>query len=204
MKTYKIHFIRHAQCEGASEGRYIGHTDAPLCKVGKDELFRLSEKFTYPQADVIFSSPLVRCTETAGIIYPGKTPVIIDGLSECNFGEFENKTAAELENNEDFSLWLSGEKVPPFGESSGEFGKRIQETFEKIADGMMKSGVFNCSLITHGGIISALLTAYGLPQASMQDWYCSPCRGFSARLDPALWMRNRKFEVYDIIPPDEE
>ena len=34
MKTYTIHFIRHALTQGSIDGRYIGQTDEELCKEG--------------------------------------------------------------------------------------------------------------------------------------------------------------------------
>lgn len=204
MKTYKIYLIRHAQCEGADLGKYIGHTDAPLSEEGKAELMQMSEDYIYPYPQVVFSSPLKRCTETASILFPDKDPIIIDGLIECNFGEFENKSAEELAGNEDFSGWLEGKNGPPFGETSKDFGKRIYTTFEKIADGMMKSGVFEAAIVTHGGVIGAILSAFGLPEAPIHQWLTPNCKGYVIRLDPGMWMRSRKFEIFAKLPDMKE
>ena len=38
MKTYTIHFIRHALTQGSLDGRYIGQTDEELCKEGIEQL----------------------------------------------------------------------------------------------------------------------------------------------------------------------
>ena len=38
MKSYKMYIIRHAQAEGAEQGRYIGHTDVPLSEEGRAQL----------------------------------------------------------------------------------------------------------------------------------------------------------------------
>ena len=38
MKTYQIHLIRHAVTKGSLEGRYIGHTDEPVCEEGMAQL----------------------------------------------------------------------------------------------------------------------------------------------------------------------
>ncbi|MBR6701947.1 MAG: histidine phosphatase family protein, partial [Clostridia bacterium] len=97
--------------EKYDEGRYIGHTDVSLSQTGKDELTAICDEYGYPEVESVFSSPLKRCTETAGIIYPDKTPIIIEDLSEMNFGEFEGKTAEELKSNEAFAGWLEG-KTP--------------------------------------------------------------------------------------------
>ena len=200
MRSYKIHFIRNAPGEGFDEGRYIGHTDVPLSEEGRAIASQMHDDCVYPYAETVFTSPLKRCTETAAILYPNKEAVPIDGLMECNFGEFENKTAEELRKYDIFSEWLEGKSAPPFGESSKDFGMRICKTFEKIAEGMMKSGVFETAIVTHGGVISIILAAYGLPQAPMHQWMAPDCSGYTIRFDPAMWMRDKKVEVAQLIP----
>ena len=202
MKTYIIYLIRHAVNEFVDKGRYIGHTDVSLSEEGRAELNQLNDDYGYPYVESVFSSPLKRCTETAKIIYPEKEPIIIEALSEMNFGEFENKTAADLQGNEGFALWLEGKAAPPFGETSNAFGQRVCGAFEKIIDGMMRSGVFTSAVITHAGVIGSILAAYGLPQAPMHEWFTPNCCGYTLRVDPALWMRNKKFEVFAKIPED--
>jgi len=200
MRTYKIHLIRHGECEGAGEGRYIGHTDLPLSEEGRARCAQMAEEHGYPYAASVFTSPLKRCKETAEILYPDKEATEFPGLIECNFGEFENKTAAELRDSEDFAGWLAGKNAPPFGESSADFGKRVCAAFESLADGMMKSGVFDVAVITHAGVIACILAAYGLPQAPMHEWFMPNCEGFTLLLDPAMWMRGKKAEIYAKIP----
>ena len=93
MKSYTIHLIRHAYTKGNLEGRYIGHTDESLCEEGISQLNTMLKDYNYPQADVVFSSTLKRCLETAKIIYPDKNPIEMRGFDECDFGEFENLSA---------------------------------------------------------------------------------------------------------------
>ncbi len=200
MRTYKIHLIRHGENEGSGEGRYIGHTDLPLSEEGRARAMQMKDDFPYPYADSVFCSPLKRCRETAAILYPDREAVDLPGFIECNFGEFENKTADELRDNEDFAGWLAGKNAPPFGEASKDFGKRVCACFESLADGMMKSGVFNVSVITHAGVIAAVLSAYGLPQAPMHSWVIPNCSGYTLLLDPSIWMRGRKAEIFAEIP----
>ena len=117
MRTYKLHMIRHGLTEANTDGRYIGVTDVPLSAVGIDWLQSQRKEGFYPAADIVFSSPLARCTETVGIIYPDKEPYLIDELREYNFGEFENKTADELDGTDNYMDWISGKiPSPPGGE----------------------------------------------------------------------------------------
>ena len=110
MKSYTIHFIRNALTDENLEGRYIGHTNVALSDEGKAQLAQMREELIYPPVDAVFTSPLKRCTDTAAILYPESTPIVIEGFIEYNFGEFENKTAEQLEKYEEFPRWLAGEE----------------------------------------------------------------------------------------------
>ena len=45
MKSYVIHLIRNAPCEGNLEGRYIGRTESPLAMQSIQELVGLKKEF---------------------------------------------------------------------------------------------------------------------------------------------------------------
>lgn len=209
MKTYRIHLIRHGLTEDNLKGVYSGRNDSSLCNEGKKQLQQMKEEYIYPQADFVFSSPLNRCTQTAEILYPGVKPIIIDELTEYNFGEFEGRTAEELHEKEPlFDRWLMGdEKIkPPFGESNREFINRICNCFVKIVDGVVKSGSDNVVIITHGGVISALLANFGIPEASVNEWMTPSGCGYTLLISHYLWMSGHKAEVIKEIPelPEEK
>ena len=202
MKSYTIHLIRNALTDENLEGRYIGHTDVAISEDGKAQLAAMKEELVYPPAEAVFTSPLKRCKETAAILYPDNKAIVIDGFIEYNFGEFENKTAAELEKSPVFPRWLAGEKgvAPPFGESNEEFAARVCETFEKVAEGLMKTGTTSAAIITHGGVIMTILAAYGIPEYPMHEWLTPNGCGFTIKVNPSLWMRAKKFEVFCDFP----
>lgn len=206
MKSYYVHFIRHGAISSTLKGRYIGTTDVPLSQEGKAELQRMDSELDYPYAKVVFSSPLKRCTQTARVLYPDLKPLVIEHLSECNFGEWENKSADELRDNDDFKKWLAGDNSvkPPRGESNADFLRRICLIFENIVDGLMKTGTTDAVIITHGGVMSSLLSVYGLPQAKPFDWACDNGYGYSLRITPMLWQRDKVAEVYDRIPRERD
>jgi len=206
MKSYYVHFIRHGAISSTLKGRYIGTTDVPLSQEGRAELQRMDSELDYPYAKVVFSSPLKRCTQTARVLYPDLEPLVIEHLSECNFGEWENKSADELRDNDDFKKWLAGDNSvkPPRGESNSDFLRRICLIFENIVDGLMKTGTTDAVIITHGGVMSSLLSVYGLPQAKPFDWACDNGYGYSLRITPMLWQRDKVAEVYDRIPRERD
>lgn len=198
MKTYKLHIIRHGLTQANLDGQYIGHKDVSLCPQGIADLNKIKKDYIYPDVQVVFTSPMKRCLETCHIIYPNiEQPLIIEGLIEYNFGEFEGKTAEELKDNEDFTKWIGGglDVAPPFGESSREFGERIGTTFERIVDAMLQTGIDEAAIITHGGVLNALMAMYALPQAKMTDWMCDDGFGYTLRITPSLWSEGHKVEA---------
>lgn len=206
MKSYTIHLIRNALTDENLEGRYIGHTDVALSPEGEAQLVQMKDEFVYAPVQAVFTSPLKRCLRTAQILYPENKPLIIDGFIEYNFGEFENKTAEQLEKYEEFPRWLAGEKgvKPPYGESNEEFSKRVCENFEKVAEGLMKTGTTSAAIVTHGGVIMTILAAYGIPEYPMHEWLTPNGCGFTVKVNPSLWMRAKKFEVFSEFPYERE
>lgn len=206
MKSYIIHFIRHASIDDTLAGKYIGTTDAPLSERGRMDLRKLDYEYKYPGTQVVFTSPLKRCTETAKILYPEQNPLVIDNLSECNFGEWEGKTADELKNDPDFKKWLAGDSSvkPPRGESNADFTRRVCKMFESIVEGLMKTGTTESVIVTHGGVIMTLLAVYGLPQAKPFEWTMDNGFGYSLRVTPVLWQRDKVCEVFQTIPLPSE
>ncbi|MCI1982342.1 MAG: histidine phosphatase family protein [Oscillospiraceae bacterium] len=210
MKSYTIHLIRHGQTEGNEAGRYIGRTDLPLSSRGERHLKDLAEEYRYPQADVYFTSPLKRCIQTLKILYPQAKPVVIDGFRECDFGAWEGKTAQEIAAGDpSFARWISGggkSVSPPGGEGSAVFMHRVCESFEKVVEGLLRSGTTSAVIVAHGGTLMTILSAYGMPRARFYDWMTESGRGYSMRITPGLWMRSMVGEVYAKIPegPHEE
>ena len=206
MKSYIIHFIRHGSIDDTLAGKYIVTTDAPLSDRGRMDLRKLDYEYKYPGTQVVFTSPLKRCTETAKILYPEQNPLVIDNFSECNFGEWEGKTADELKNDPDFKKWLAGDSSvkPPRGESNADFTRRVCKMFESIVEGLMKTGTTESVIVTHGGVIMTLLAVYGLPQAKPFEWTMDNGFGYSLRVTPVLWQRDKVCEVFQTIPLPSE
>jgi len=204
MTSTILTLLRHGLCAGETEGRYIGHTNAPLTEAGRLQLRQMREDRPYPGAQALFVSPLKRCVETAKILYPALTPIELPGLKEYFFGEFEDKTPEQLQSHPLFARWIAGEPglTPPFAENLERFQTRISDTFIKLCDGLLKTGTPSCAAVIHGGIIMALLAAFGLPEAPMHDWLAPSGCGFTLRIEPSVWLRARKCEVMSMAPEE--
>lgn len=206
MKSYVIHLIRHGAIDETLSGKYIGATDPSLSEKGKAALRRLAFERSYPKVQAVFSSPLKRCTETCQILFPANKPLVIANLSECHFGEWEGKTADELKDDETFQRWLAGDNAvkPPRGESNADFVRRICRMFESIVEGLMKTGTTEAAIVTHGGVLTTLLAVYGLPQAKPFEWITDNGCGYSIRVTPMLWQRDKVTEVFQQLPAAKE
>lgn len=201
MKSYKIHLIRHGKTEANEKGLYIGHTDLPLSAAGLQGLLRLRGEACYPGAARFFTSPLTRCRQTLEVLYPHCRQEIADGLAECDFGEWEGKSAAALQNDPRFGEWIAGKRADiPGGEAAADFQTRVTEAFAGIVQELMKSGDTEAVVCTHGGVIMLLMAAYALPRIEMHSWAAAAGEGFTLRITPSLWMREPVAEFAGVIP----
>ena len=112
MKYYKLHLIRHGLTEGNLQGLYIGSgSDLPLCAEGRAQLKTLKKDFGYPQVPLVFTSPMLRATQTAEILFPGVRQIELHDLREMAFGKFEGKPLQQLvkENGLDVGFAYDGD-----------------------------------------------------------------------------------------------
>lgn len=201
MITYKIHLIRHGITQANLERKYIGTTNPPLCESGIRQLKALLKEASFPSVERVYSSPLLRATQTAELFFPQQKPVLIDGMREIDFGEFEDRTIEDLEQDPAFQAWISSADMPiPGGECGQQVYERSVKALGDIFSEMMEERITGAALITHSGLISGLLANMGLPERESIRWGCDPGHGYTIMLTPQMWMRDQKFEVYARLP----
>lgn len=201
MKTYHIYLLRHGVTQGNEEGRYVGRLDFPLSPQGERQLRELKQKYYYPNADMYFSSPKIRCLQSLKIFYPDIKPRIAEDLAECDFGDYEGKLFAGLKGEPEYQKWASGgADAPPNGESSKKFQLRSCKAFERIVETLMRSGKKSAVIMAHGGNIMSILGAYGFPRRPMYEWMTGSGTGFEILITPQLWMSGKAVEIAGAIP----
>ena len=180
----RLYLIRHGQTPGNKLQRYIGTTDEPLSTEGKEFL----EKLTYPMPEALYVSPLCRCVETAGILFPGKSFHIIEELSECDFGKFEYKNYLELSGDMEYQHFIDtmGAEGFPGGESTETFKARTVKAFREIlarffreTEDPDKTLVF----VVHGGTIMAVMEALAKERKSYYDWQVGNGEGIFGEIE---------------------
>lgn len=202
MKGYRISIIRHGLTAANENGIYIGSTDMPLSSKGASELAVKMDNFDYPSVQKVYTSPLCRCTETAEILFPEIEMLPVDGLREINLGEFEGKTVDQLINRDDYKKWLKGGKDtrPPNGESLEEMTARVFSALHNIIMNMMEEGIAHSAIITHGGIITNMLTCFGLPKYDPKYLTAESGEGFDVLVTTQMWLNSQAFEILGYCP----
>lgn len=195
----KIYLIRHSITEGNLKKRYIGRTDEPLCPEGGALLRKRLSRGVYPDADIIFVSPMKRCIQTARILYPGRELTVIDELSECDFGRFENKSYEELKDTPEYQRWLDsgGAMRFPSGESKESFSKRSLKGFETALE-MCGSDKLSAIFVVHGGTIMSIMEKYAVPKGAYYDFQIGNGEGYELILADDLAASGGVYPGFDI------
>lgn len=205
MKTYKIYFIRNGLTDANEKGLYIGRTDLPLSPEGLTRLLAMKKNGLYPDAARFFTSPLARCRQTLEVLYPGCSQEIEPGFTECDFGDWEGRSIAELKTDDRFQEWMSGKRGDiPGGESAKDFQQRVTSAFEILVENLMRSGDTEAVVCTHGGVVMMLMAAYALPRKPIYTWAGKDGGGFALRITPSIWMREPVAEYIGDLPMNRE
>lgn len=202
MISYRMHFIRTGSTGKGAPEQYVGQLDLPLCEQGIERLEELREDYRYPRVEMVYTSPLCRCEQTAELLYPDNMIRTVEGLADMNLGRFEGKSFEQLRDDPDFAAWIedSAKNPPPDGEAPQEFMQRIVTAVQGIFREMMEQEMRSVAVITHGGVIMSLLAGIGLPKAQMQQWATANGTGFTLLFTPQMWMRDGCAEVFAAIP----
>ncbi|MCE5187963.1 MAG: histidine phosphatase family protein [Eubacteriales bacterium] len=193
-----IILLRHGKTAGNLAGRYNGRTDDPLCAEGSREA---EEAQHYPNVSLVYSSPMLRARQTAGICFPNAKIVTVPDLREMDFGDFEGRTAQEMEFDSDYRAWVAGDCVErcPNGEGIPGFAQRAAAAFAGAVQDAIARGETEIGVTAHGGVIMAVMTAFSGSDAPYHTWYVLNCGGYRVTLDEAEWARTKRFSGYSLF-----
>lgn len=156
-----ITLIRHGLTAANQERRYVGQlSNPPLAAEGRRLLEEYKARGCYPRADALYVSPLLRCQETARLIYPMLVPVTLASLTELDFGSFEGKNYDQLKDDPAYRRWIdtAGMAAPPGGEGGETFGQRLEGALRQIAEDASRRSIRCPAIVTHGGCIMSMLS----------------------------------------------
>ena len=109
----------------------------------------------------VFVSPMLRCRQTAEILFPQIPQIEIDPWREMDFGEFEGKNYAQLNGDPRYQAWIDsgGTLAFPGGESREAFIARCVDGMELVME-QIRQEPLPVVAVVHGGTIMALLSHY--------------------------------------------
>lgn len=204
MRGYRLSVIRHGLTDANDKAIYLGsRTDYSLSQKGIAQLVDKMDEFEYPKVQRVYSSPMKRCTETAEILFPYREMQIVENMTELDFGEFDGKSVSELFDRDDYKQWLQGktpDKRAPGGESMEELLLRLYKGLHEIIMDMMNEQLTHCALITHSGIVTNLMSAFGLPKIDPKELTCEPGEGFEIIVTAKMWQQSQAFEILGKTP----
>jgi probable phosphoglycerate mutase len=126
--------LRHGETRHTADKRFsgFGGDDPSLNDAGIEQAHRAGRHLVASGgADLIVTSPMARTRETAAIVaeHLGVDVVADDALRECNFGEWDGQTFADVQRDypEALDAWLASTSVaPPGGESFDQVEERVR------------------------------------------------------------------------------
>ncbi len=151
---------RHGQTNHNLDHRYQGQIDAPLNETGVEQAGKLAKRLFGEKIDVIYSSDLMRCVQTAKLVAKKHTlKVNKDGrLRELSFGEWEGMSYNEIQAQSPDLLekWMNDPAhiPPPNGETLIQLATRVKSAVDEIKPQHEEQTVL---FVTHGGVIRTLL-----------------------------------------------
>lgn len=174
--------IRHGTTPGNLERRFVGSLDQPLAPQGETLAREIAP--TLPYVEHLYVSPLRRCQQTADLLWGGVARTTVSDLRETDFGPYEGKCHAELQDDPVYQRWLSGELT--VGEPIENCNRRAAQALREIAADCAAKGWKRAAIVAHGGLFMSMLSQFGLPKRAYYDWLFENCGGYRAelRLDP--------------------
>ena len=168
--------VRHGENEWVSSGRLAGRTpNVHLNEKGQAQAQALAGMLAKQPIRAVYSSPLVRCVETAEPLAALLgLPICEDaGLIEVDYGEW---MGAELKELNKLPEWSKVQHYPssfrfPGGETLRELQQRVVDTVERLAAAHPNQTIV---LFSHGDVIRTLLAHFaGTPLDLFQRLHSS-------------------------------
>ena len=192
-----ITLLRHAPTPGNLQKRYVGRIDEPLSEEG----VAYAQSFE-PNTSVarVFTSGLERTKQTAGLLFPQAQIIPLAGLNEMDFGDFEGRTAAEMEFDSTYRAWVEGgcKSTCPGGEDMSSFTERCVAAFLEVISSAARDNSESETFVIHGGTIMAIMSTLALPIKPQIHWMTTNCGGFVVVYDQTEHER-RPLQLHESI-----
>ncbi|ARI78556.1 histidine phosphatase family protein [Halobacillus mangrovi] len=182
-RVVDVYLIRHGLTEGNIRTQYIGWSDLPLHPEGVEALN--TTRLLIPNVDMVWTSDLVRCVDTAAKLFPEKKVRKTQLLREIHFGDWERHTYEDLKNNVLYRKWVSApaSTAPPGGERYQVFRARIEHWLLCFFSELVEHQDWkSTAVITHGGVLRELMHWLERDSKSIWNWNAQPGEGYHLQM----------------------
>jgi broad specificity phosphatase PhoE len=153
----KIFLVRHGETDWHLEHRILGRTDKSLNERGFEQGRLIAQHFAGQELAALYVSPIQRCRETIAALAArtGLEPVVVEGMMEVDFGEWDGRKSTDImaESPELLKSWLMNPSSIsiPGGENMAEVRERVVEAMNWILP--RHNLEQNILVLSHGGPI---------------------------------------------------
>ena len=167
-------FLRHGEADKQTPDVFFGRTDTALTESGRMAAASAGNRLSRMRIDAVYTSPLVRCKQTARLLKLPTEIEIEEGFAEMNFGTWEGKSRAECRKDEAaWAAFTAPNGAPPEGESVTDFHKRVIEAYNRVLDKTEDKKVL--LIVAHHSVICSIVAeALGMGAAGAFRLRCAP------------------------------
>lgn len=94
--TQRVVVVRHGETEWSRAQRHTGRTDVPLTERGREQATQLHAALSAWTFAAVFSSPLIRATETCALAGFAAGAIATTDLLEWDYGDYEGMTTTAI------------------------------------------------------------------------------------------------------------
>lgn len=165
-----IYLLRHGDIESGGRKRFIGQTDVPLTQKGRAQAAMWQEMFETKRLDMIYTSNLARCADTARTIAGCRSVPVkpVPEFREIHLGKLEGLAMDDVRKQLPDEWKQRGENMttyrPDGGESFEDLKRRVVPVFDAIA-GKHEGDIL---IVAHAGVNRIILChILGIPLSNL-------------------------------------
>ncbi|ARK28998.1 histidine phosphatase family protein [Halalkalibacter krulwichiae] len=192
-----LYLVRHGESTGNVAGKIQGWKDFPLSNLGRDQAELVAEYFKELPLDYIYSSDLIRASETAEAIATRKNLSVHKWkeVREVHLGPFQGLSRQEIfEKYPDAAsktILTSGVEGT---ETIDELTKRCQYIVQQLQIAHKNN---NVAIVSHGGFISIFL----MYLIAGDQWHTlhRPFQIGNTSISHIEWPKNRRNPIFHYV-----
>lgn len=185
----QIALVRNGMTASAQRGKYLGDTiNESLLETERLRIRQRYEVRLYPPAEIVYTSPLLRCRETVSQLYPHVPAFVLGDLAPMDLGRYEGRSFHQIVGDDQFAQWAKAPDLRPLGDGEAPyaFQARCTRVFRQIVDELASKGIAEAAVVAHRGVLESILQRFTTPRSYYKDWALEYGGGYLLEYDTLL------------------